>query len=97
MTHLVPEGAVWIGSDHPFDLSEVYINFRRDLVLEKPPTKARFVLTADSRYKLWINGIYVGRGPARSWPDTMALDDLDIAPYLRAGPNHLALQVYSPG
>ncbi len=97
MTDLVPEGAVWIGSEHPFDLSEVYINFRRDLVLEKAPTKARFVLTADSRYKLWINGIYVGRGPARSWPDTMALDDLDIASYLRAGPNHLALQVYSPG
>ena len=97
MTPPIPEGAVWIGSDHPFDLAEVYINFRRDLVLEKAPKKARFVLTADSRYKLWINGTYVARGPARSWPDAMALDDLDIAPYLRAGPNHLAVQVYGPG
>ena len=97
MTLPIPEGAVWIGSDHPFDLAEVYINFRRDLVLEKAPEKARFVLTADSRYKLWVNGTYVARGPARSWPEAMALDDLDITPYLRAGPNHLAVQVYSPG
>ncbi|MEI6800700.1 MAG: hypothetical protein WCO04_16015, partial [Pseudomonadota bacterium] len=73
------------------------MNFRRDLVLERAPAKARFVLTADSRYKLWINGTYVARGPARSWPDAMALDDLDITPLLRAGPNHLAVQVYSPG
>lgn len=97
MTHPVPDGAVWIGSDHPFDLAETYVNFRRDLVLERAPEKARFTVTADSRYKLWINGTYIGRGPARSWPQAMALDDLDVTHHLRAGPNHLALQIYSPG
>lgn len=92
-----PDGAYWIGSDHPFDLHEAYLDFRRDLVLPKAPQKATFTLTADSRYRLWINGEYVARGPARSWPHAMALDVLDVTPHLRAGPNHLALQVYSPG
>ena len=92
-----PAGAFWIGSDHPFDLAEVYLNFRRDLVLHEAPQRAIFTLTADSRYKLWINGEYVARGPARSWPQAMALDALDVARHLRAGPNHLAIQVYCPG
>ena len=98
MTHAIaPDGAFWIGSDHPFDLHEVYINFRRDLVLPAAPLKATFTLTADSRYRLWINGEYVARGPARSWPDHMALDRLDVTQYLQSGPNHLAIQVYCPG
>jgi alpha-L-rhamnosidase len=98
MTHPnTPDGTFWIGSDHPFDLSEAYINFRRDLVLHETPGKATFTLTADSRYRFWINGQYVARGPARSWPDAMALDTLDVTPYLHPGPNHLAIQVYSPG
>lgn len=98
MTHTpAPDGAFWIGSDHPFDLAEAYLNFRRDLILPAAPQKATFTLAADSRYRLWINGDYVARGPARSWPHAMALDRLDVTPWLRAGPNHLALQVYSPG
>ncbi|MBI1173163.1 Bacterial alpha-L-rhamnosidase [bacterium] len=92
-----PEGAFWIGSDHPFDLAECYLNFRRDLVLHEAPARAIFTLTADSRYRLWINGTYVSRGPARSWPHAMALDELDVTPHLRPGPNHLAVQVYCPG
>ncbi|MGV8984906.1 MAG: hypothetical protein ACOH2H_01300 [Cypionkella sp.] len=93
----VPAGAFWIGSDHPFDLAEVYLNFRRDIMLHEAPTKALFTLTADSRYRLWINGTYIARGPARSWPQAMALDSLDVTKYLRPGPNHLAIQVYCPG
>ncbi len=98
MTHpAAPDGSFWIGSDHPFDLAECYLNFRRDLMLHTVPQKATFTLSADSRYRLWINGDYVARGPARSWPDHMALDTLDVTQYLRPGPNHLAIQVYSPG
>lgn len=94
---MVPDGSFWIGSDHSFDLAEVYLNFRRDIMLHHAPQKATFTLTADSRYRLWINGTYIARGPARSWPHAMALDSLDVTQYLRPGPNHLALQVYCPG
>ena len=59
--------------------------------------RAELFITADSRYKLWINGHFVARGPARSWPQAQCVDRLDVAPYLQPGLNVLAVQVYQPG
>ncbi len=92
-----PEGAFWIGTDHPFDLCECYLNFRVNLDLGKSPGQAVLHLTADSRYLLWINGQFVGRGAERSWPSAMAVDARDVTGYLKPGLNRLAVQVYSPG
>jgi len=92
-----PDGTVWIGPAHPFDLHEAYLNFRADLDLSKVPAMATFHLSADSRYRLWINGHFVGRGPERSWPTSMAVDVHDIGHLLRPGVNRIAVQVYSPG
>jgi hypothetical protein len=98
MTRLsAPEGTFWIGSDHPFDLHEAYINLRADLDLATAPARAVLHLTVDSRYRLWVNGVFVGRGPERCWPSSMAVDARDITGLLRPGRNHMALQVYSPG
>ena len=95
----VPDGTLWIGSDHAFDLHEVYLRFRSPAgwTLERQPDSAELFITADSRYKLWVNGQFVARGPARGWPHAQVVDRLDIAPYLQAGPNLLAVQVYQPG
>lgn len=92
-----PDGAFWIGSEHPFDLAECYLNFRVDLKLGKAPKQALLHLTADSRYRLWINGTFIGRGPERSWPSSMAVDARDVAGHLQPGRNRIAVQVYSPG
>ena len=92
-----PPGTVWIGSEHPFDLTGCYLNFRADLTLETAPKAASFQLSADCRYRLWVNGDFVGRGPERSWPTSMAVDARDVTPQLRPGPNQIAVQVYSPG
>jgi hypothetical protein len=94
-----PPDAVWIGSAHPFDLHEVYLCFRspRHWRLARQPEEAHLFITADSRYRLWVNGRFVARGPARCWPHAQAVDRLDLTPYLRAGPNLLAVQVYQPG
>jgi len=92
-----PEEAVWIGSDHPFDLHEAYLCFRRAWRIERQPERAELFIAADSRYKLWINGQFVARGPARSWPQAQCVDRLDLAPYLQSGNNVLAAQVYQPG
>lgn len=92
-----PDGTAWIGPAHPFDLREVYVNFRADISLDTAPTKASLRISADSRYRLWINGVFAGRGPERSWPTSMAVDEQDVAKLLREGTNHIAVQVYSPG
>lgn len=93
-----PQAAQWIGSAHPFDLQEAYLDFRAPVVLlDVPPRTAELLITADSRYRLWINGRPVARGPARSYPWQQSVDRLDVAPYLQAGANLLAVEVYQPG
>jgi hypothetical protein len=91
-----PDGAVWIGPAHPFDLRESYVNFRADIVLETLPSEVILRLAADSRYRLWVNGVFAGRGPERSWPSSMAVDER-LLTNLRLGINRIAVQVYSPG
>jgi hypothetical protein len=92
-----PEGTVWIGPAHPFDLRDAYVNFRSDFQLEVVPSEAIFRLSADSRYRLWVNGVFVGRGPERSWPSSMAVDERSVMNLLRVGVNRVAVQVYSAG
>lgn len=100
MSHsLFAPDVVWIGSDHAFDLHEAYLCFRSpaNWELAQKPGTAILSITADSRYKLWVNGRFVARGPARSHPHAQAVDQLEIAEYLHGGHNTLAVQVYQPG
>ncbi|MBK8797934.1 MAG: hypothetical protein IPM07_17040 [Anaerolineales bacterium] len=74
-----PAGACWIGAAHPFDLHEVYLDFRSPaLELATCPAHAELSITADSRYRLWVNGRFAGRGPARCYPWRQAVDRLDF-------------------
>ncbi len=93
----VPDAAFWIGSDHPFDLHEAYLNFRCDVVLASAPATAPLFISADSRYRLWINGTFVQAGPSRCWPHAQQVDEIDVAAHLTSGDNAIAVQVYSPG
>jgi hypothetical protein len=95
----LPAPARWIGSDHPFDLHEVYLDFRSpaDFALAQTPHNAQLFITGDSRYKVWVNGVFVGRGPARSWPHAQQVDAYDVTAHLRAGQNAIAVQLYQPG
>lgn len=92
-----PDGVVWIGPAHAFDLREAYVNYRTDFTLAKVPNRAVLRLSADSRYRLWVNGAFAGRGPERSWPSSMAIDEREVTNLLRPGLNRIAVQVYSPG
>lgn len=92
-----PAGAFWIGSAHPFDLHECYLDFRAEFELPAGLGSAELFLTADSRYRLWINGRLVGRGPERSWPSAMAVDRRDVSSSVRAGRNTIVVEVYCPG
>lgn len=89
--------ARWIGSAHPFDLQQVYLNFRRAFSLPNSPQHVSLWITADSRYKLWLNGNFVARGPARCYPHAQSVDELNVTKYLKRGENVIAVQVYQPG
>jgi hypothetical protein len=55
----------------------------------KQPERATLRITADSFYRVVLNGIIVNDGPARSWPDHYQYDVLDVTPYLVPGANEL--------
>ena len=77
------------GPDRP----EVHALFRKTFTLEQVPGRAPARITADSRYLLYANGREVFRGPIRSQPRRMFYDLFDLAPYLKAGENVLAVYV----
>lgn len=74
----------------------VYL-FRKEIALAEKP--ARFVVhvTADARYRLFVNGTSVSFGPQRSDAWVWHYDSIDLAPWLQAGTNVLAAQVWSGG
>ena len=69
------------------------VTFRKAFRLDRSPDSATISIFADARYLLWVNGQYVDRGPARFQPNGPEYDTVEIAPFLHAGRNVLALLV----
>ncbi|MCC6489232.1 MAG: family 78 glycoside hydrolase catalytic domain [Candidatus Hydrogenedentes bacterium] len=61
----------------------------RKLVQLPAAASAQMIITADTRYRLFINGTWVNDGPCRSWPDHYQYDVIDVTPYLKAGDNEI--------
>lgn len=93
----VPEEPVEFGGPLGFGAGaseeETHGLFRKTFRLGAVPDRVPGRLTADSRYALYVNGHEVFRGPVRSQPRRLHYDLFDLAPYLRAGDNILALYV----
>lgn len=87
----------WARPDFARD-ANTFVCFRRTFDLTSAPEAPVVAyVSADARYKLWVNGSYVGRGPARCDPAFQCLDAHDLAPYLRAGVNVIAVLVRTYG
>jgi len=89
--------ATWIWPGGQMYLYNHYAQFRRDFDLSKVPDKAHIYITADAAYRLYINGQYVCRGPARGYQSHWPFDEIDAASYLRTGHNWISVLAYNPG
>ena len=86
---------IWDGGDPaPVDY---YLYARKTFDLGSLPRSAVLHISADSRYKLYINGKYVSRGPARSDPKWQQYDSYDVGAYLQPGSNVIAVLVHHYG
>ena len=52
-------------------------------------SQATLRITADSFYRLYVNGRWVNDGPCRSWPEHYQYDVIDVTSYLQAGENEI--------
>ncbi|MBC8137766.1 MAG: family 78 glycoside hydrolase catalytic domain [Fibrella sp.] len=68
--------------------------FRKLLLLDAKPERFVIHISADQRYRLFINGNSVGFGPARGDLMHWRYETIDIAPYLTPGENILAARVH---
>jgi alpha-L-rhamnosidase len=69
-------------------------HFRKTITLAQKPAQFVVHVSADNRYRLFVNGRVVGFGPARSDTQNWHFETFDLAPYLQAGPNIIAAQVW---
>ena len=89
--------AKWIWPARAMYLQNCYAGFRYDFELNDIPGKAPLHLTADQSYRLYVNGRYVCRGPARGYQEEWPFDTVDIAGFLKKGKNFIAVEAYNPG
>lgn len=73
------------------------IIFRKIIELQTKPEKFIIHLSADNHYRLFVNGNYVLRGPARGDLSHWFYETVDIAPYMQSGRNTLAAEVVNWG
>ncbi|WP_158607870.1 alpha-L-rhamnosidase-related protein [Nocardia panacis] len=85
-----PTAAQPYGSLHP-DRLDRRVLFRRGFELARPPERASMRITADSRYRLYVNGIEIGAGPVRHGPRQLSFDVHEIDGALRVGTNVVAV------
>ena len=93
----MPLTASWIGKTVSQDEKEQYVRFRRKVVLPAQPASATVKISADSRYRLYINGKPIGFGPSRSYPHHQCVDVHEVTEAMQPGENLIAVLVYQPG
>jgi hypothetical protein len=70
-------------------------HFRKTMELKEAPASFIIHVSADNRYRLFVNGTPVSSGPARSDLANWNFETVDIAPYLKQGKNALAALVWN--
>ncbi|MFC7620718.1 family 78 glycoside hydrolase catalytic domain [Microlunatus sp. GCM10028923] len=62
-----------------------------------PDDGAVLRIAAESHYRLWVNGTFVGTGPARGARTVNFVDSHPVGRHLRQGPNSIMVAVQAPG
>ena len=72
-------------------------HFRKNFSIDTLQEKFIVHVSADNRYRLFVNGTAVCSGPARGDLYNWYFESIDIAPYLRKGSNTIAALVWNMG
>jgi hypothetical protein len=72
--------------------------FRREFTLDKIPPTLTIAVTADTRYRLFLNGNSVSVGPCKGEVNYWYYETVDVTAFAHTGTNVLAAEVlrYSP-
>ena len=74
-----------------------HILFRKNFVCDGVHENAKIYISADDYYKLYINGQFVGQGPAPSYHFFYNYNEIDVSKYLHKGENLIAVHTLYQG
>ncbi len=89
--------AQWITHPTASTLDYGVFNFRRSFTLDKQPEKFIIYVSADNRYRLFVNGKQVCFGPSLGDISNYRYETIDIAKYLNSGENAITAEVVNFG
>ncbi len=89
--------AVWIAPPGMPPTAFGVFHARRTIDLPGRPDRFLVHVSADNRYRLYVNGTEVASGPQRSDIVHWRYETVDLAPQLRAGANTIAAVVWTGG
>jgi hypothetical protein len=90
-----PWNAQWIAAQGDNGKTYGVFYFRKNINLAAKPKAFVVHISADNRYKLYINGTLVSLGPARGDTYYWNYETVDLAPYLSIGKNTVAALVWN--
>lgn len=90
-----PWNANWICAPNETGRDYGVYHFRKTLNLATKPATFFVNVSADNRYKLYVNGTLVSLGPARGDTYYWNYEHVDIAPYLVSGKNVVSATVWN--
>lgn len=94
MEYLKDSNWIWSPSWNPEDKEKPRIVFfRKSIDIDGKIKEAALHISADTRYKLYINGKFIEAGPSRGDLQIWFYDTIDIMPYLKDGINVIAVSV----
>lgn len=88
-------GGKWIWGEEESKINSYYY-FRKEIEVQEDKALTALI-TADTRYKLYVNGVYVGYGPIQSQPYCTYYDTWDLSNYLQEGNNAIGIIAYYGG
>jgi hypothetical protein len=89
--------AEWIAPQN-VNLKEFGVyHFRKNFDLTQKPNSFTVNVSGDNRYRIFVNGNFIGTGPARSDLMHWNFETFDISQYLQSGKNTIAAVVWNFG
>ncbi len=90
-----PWNASWIAASNDNGTEYGIYYFRKSIELSTKPSSFLIHISADNRYKLYVNGTLVSLGPARGDTYYWNYETVDLAQYLTTGKNTVAALVWN--